>query len=231
MCHVTQAHNKGPFDHPTLRPVMTFTQTFILWKWEDDRYGPSMPHSLSRKIYGSGLAPEDLPSSRTTNRVRNWIISMSTGCMANRTPCWYFTDLTNSSGKVTDRTIALNKESRCSSAAHETFKSGFEHKIAMKPMPRREENLHGKRKYSDPSGQTSTQQFDPSGNYSARDLQKLNATFADQSETKSAATVPTHTTSKVTMWRHGEVRTCSRAISRPYDSHLSQRRDGFKLSP
>ena len=125
--------------------------------------------------------------------------------LANRTPCWYFTELTNSSGKVTDRTIALNKESRCSSAAHETFKTGFEHKSAMKPMPRREENLHGKRKYSDPSGQTSTQQFDPSGNYSARDLQKLNATFADQSETKSAATVPTHTTSKVTMWRHGEV--------------------------
>ena len=125
--------------------------------------------------------------------------------LANRTPCWHFTELTNSSGKVTDRTIALNKESRCSSAAHETFKTGFEHKSAMKPMPRREENLHGKRKYSDPSGQTSTQQFDPSGNYSARDLQKLNATFADQSETKSAATVPTHTTSKVTMWRHGEV--------------------------
>ena len=75
----------------------------------------------------------------------------------------------------------------------------------MKLMPRREENLHGKRKYSDPSGQTSTQQFDPSGNYSARDLQKLNATFADQSETQSAATVPIQTTSKVTMWRHGEV--------------------------
>ena len=125
--------------------------------------------------------------------------------LANRTPCWYFTDLTNSSGKVTDKTIALNKESRCSSAAHETFKTGFEHKIAMKSMPRREENLHGKRKYSDPSGQTCAQQFDPSGNYSARDLQKLNATFADQSESKSAATVPTHTTSKVTMWRHGEV--------------------------
>ena len=70
-------------------------------------------------------------------------------------------------------------------------------------MPRKEENLHGKRKYSDPSGQTSTQQFDPSGNYSARDLQKLNATFADQSESKTA--MPTHTTSKVTMWRHGEV--------------------------
>ena len=124
--------------------------------------------------------------------------------LANRTPCWPFTELTNSSGKVTDKTIALNRESRCSSAVHETFKTGFEHKSAMKSMPRREENLHGKRKYSDPSGQTSTQQLDPSGNYSARDLQKLNATFADQSETKSAA-IPTHTTSKVTMWRHGEV--------------------------
>ena len=75
----------------------------------------------------------------------------------------------------------------------------------MKSMPRKEENLHGKRKCSDPSGQTCAQQFDLSGNYSARDLQKLNATFADQSESKSAATVPTHTTSKVTMWRHGEV--------------------------
>ena len=124
--------------------------------------------------------------------------------LANRTSCWYFTDLTNSSGKVTDKTIALNKESRCSSAAHETFKTGFEHKIAMKPMPRREENLPGKRKHSDSAGQTNIQ-VDPSGNYSARDLQKLNATFADQAESNSAATVPTHTTSKVTMWRQGEV--------------------------
>ena len=134
---------------------------------------------------------------------------MSTGCMANRTPCWYFTDLTNSSGKVADRTIALNKDSRCSSAAQETFKTGFERKIAMKSMPRKEENLHGKRKYLDPSGQTCVQQLDPSGNYSARDLQKLNATFTDQSESKSAATVPIHTTSKVTMSRQWS-RTCSR---------------------
>ena len=125
--------------------------------------------------------------------------------LANRTPCWYFTDLTNSSGRVKDKAIALNQESRCSSAAHETFKTGFEHKVAMKPQLRREEHLHGKRKYSDPSGQTGTQQFDPSGNYSARDMQKLNATFADQSVSKSATPVPTHTTSKVTMWRHGEV--------------------------
>ena len=125
--------------------------------------------------------------------------------LANRTPCWYFTDLTNSSGRVKDKAIALSQESRCSSAAHETFKTGFEHKVAMKPQLRREEHLHGKRKYSDPSGQTGTQQFDPSGNYSARDMQKLNATFADQSVSKSATPVPTHTTSKVTMWRHGEV--------------------------
>ena len=72
--------------------------------------------------------------------------------LANRTPCWPFTEMTNSSGKVTDKIIALNRESRCSSAAHETFKTGFEHKSAMKSMPRREENLHGKRKYTDPTG-------------------------------------------------------------------------------
>ena len=71
-------------------------------------------------------------------------------------------------------------------------------------MPRREENSHGKRKYTDPTGQTSTQQLDPTGNYSVRDLQKLNATFADRSETKSTS-MPSHTTRKVTMWRHGEV--------------------------
>ena len=71
-------------------------------------------------------------------------------------------------------------------------------------MPRREENLHGKRKYTDPTGQTSTQQLDPTGNYSERDLQKLNATFAGRSEPQSPS-MPTHTTSKVTMWRHGEV--------------------------
>ena len=58
--------------------------------------------------------------------------------LANRTPCWPFTEMTNSSGKVTDKTIALNRESRCSSAGHETFKTGFEHKSAMKLMPREE---------------------------------------------------------------------------------------------
>lgn len=125
--------------------------------------------------------------------------------LANRAPCWYFTDLTDSSGKVKDKVIALIKEPRCSSAAYETFQTGFEHKIAMKPALRREEHLHGKRKYSDPSGQTSTQQFDPSGNYSARDITKFNTSFANQSASKSATTAPTYTTSKVTMQRHGEV--------------------------
>ena len=48
-----------------------YPQTFVLWKWEDDRYGLSMPHSPSRKICGSGLVPDDLSSSRTTNTVRN----------------------------------------------------------------------------------------------------------------------------------------------------------------
>ena len=124
--------------------------------------------------------------------------------LANRTPCWPFTEMTNSSGKVMDKLIALNRESRCSSAAHETFKTGFEHKSAIKSMPRREESLHGKRKYTDPTGQTSTQQLDPTGNYSVRDLQKLNATFAGRSEPQSPS-MPVHTTSKVTMWRHGEV--------------------------
>ena len=125
--------------------------------------------------------------------------------LANRTPCWYFTDLTNTQGKVKDKVIALSEDNRCGSAAHETFLTGFEHKSAMTPGQRKEELLHGKRKYSDPSGQASTQQFDPSGNYSARDMHKLNATFADQPDPKPAPPVPTHTTSKVTMWRHGEV--------------------------
>ena len=125
--------------------------------------------------------------------------------LANRTTCWYCTELTNSSGKVTDRTIALNRESRCSSADHETFRTGFEQKVTIKPPPRKEEQLYGKRKYLDPSGQTDTQQFDPSGNYSARDLQKLNATFADRSAPKSSTPGPSHTTSTVTMWRHGAV--------------------------
>ena len=125
--------------------------------------------------------------------------------LANRTPCWYFTDLTNSSGKVKDKVIALNKESRRSSAAHETFQTGFEHKCAMKPGRRRDEHLHGKRLCSDPLGQASTQQCDSSENYSVRDTQKLNATFADPSTSKSAPSAPTHSASQVTRWRHGEV--------------------------
>ena len=124
--------------------------------------------------------------------------------LANRTPCWPFTEMTNSSGKVMDKIIALNSKSRCSSATHETFKTGFEHKSAIKVMPQRDENMYGKRKYTDPMGQTSTQQLDPTGNYSERDLQKLNATFAGRSEPQSPS-MPSHTTSKVTMWRHGEV--------------------------
>ena len=66
------------------------------------------------------------------------------------------------------------------------------------------QRYQAKRKYTDPTGQTSTQQLDPTGNYSVRDLQKLNATFAGRSEPQSPS-MPVHTTSKVTMWRHGEV--------------------------
>ena len=58
--------------------------------------------------------------------------------LANRTPCWPFTEMTNSSGKVTDKTIASTENPAVSSAGHETFKTGFEHKSAMKLMPRKE---------------------------------------------------------------------------------------------
>lgn len=125
--------------------------------------------------------------------------------LALRTPCWSYSELVNDSGKVKDKVIALNEDNRCSLAFHETFLTGFEHKYATKPGMRKEEHLHGKRKYSHPSGQTSTKQFDPSGNYSARDMQALDATFADQPNAETAPKEPTHTTSKVTMWRHGEV--------------------------
>ena len=125
--------------------------------------------------------------------------------LANRMVCWFCTELTNLSGKVTDKQIALSRESRCGTAEHENFQTGCEHKVAIKIQSRKDEQLHGKRKFSDSSGQLSARIFDPSGSYSARDLQKLSATFAEQASLKPSTSGPSHTTSKVTLWRHGEV--------------------------
>ena len=104
-----------------------------------------------------------------------------------------------------DKQIALSSETRCGTADHENFQTGCEHKVAIKWRSRKDEQLHGKRKFSDPTGQISVRPVDPTGSYSARDLQKLNAAFAEHASVKSSTSGPSHTTSKATMWRHGEV--------------------------
>ena len=125
--------------------------------------------------------------------------------LANRMICWHITELTNASGKVIDKQIALSSDTRRGTAEHENFQTGCEHKVAIKWRSRKDEQLHGKRKFSDSPGPSSALQVDPTGSYSARDLQKLTAAFAEHASVKPSIPDSSQTASNAAMWRHGEV--------------------------
>ena len=125
--------------------------------------------------------------------------------LANRTICWHITEHVNNSGKVIDKQIALSRDTRCAIAEHENFLTGCEHKAAIKWRSRRDDQLHGKRKFSDSPGPSRVLQVDQIGTYSASDLQKLTAVFAEHASVKPSTPETSQTANKTAMWRHGEV--------------------------
>ena len=125
--------------------------------------------------------------------------------LANRTSCWRTTEHVNNSGKVIDKQIALSRDTRCATAEHENFLTGCEHKAAIKWRSRRDDQLHGKRKFSDSPGPSRVLQVDQIGTYSASDLQKLNAVFAEHASVKPSTPETSQAANTAAMWRHGEV--------------------------
>ena len=104
-----------------------------------------------------------------------------------------------------ERTIAPSEDTRLRSASHETFSTGFEDKHCKSLDGRNEDFSHGKRKHSDSSGQVRASQFDPTGTYSARDMQALNEAFADPPPSIDAADRKPHSQDDVAQWTYGQV--------------------------
>ena len=127
--------------------------------------------------------------------------------LALRTSCWSFDELENDKGKVIERTIAPSEDTRCRSASHETFSTGFgfEDKYCKSLGGRNEDFSHGKRKHSDSSGQVRARQFDPTGTYSARDMQALNEAFADPPPSTDASDRKPRGQGDGAQWTYGQV--------------------------
>ena len=125
--------------------------------------------------------------------------------LANRTICWHTTEQVNSSGKVIDRQIALSNDTRSAMAEHENFLTGCEHKAAIIWRSRTDDQMHGKRKFSNSPGPSRVLQVDQIGTYSASDLQKLTAVFAEHASVKPSTSETAQAANNTAMWRHGEV--------------------------
>ena len=127
--------------------------------------------------------------------------------LALRTSCWSFDEVENDKGKVIERTIAPSEDTRLRSASHETFVTGFEDKYFTSPGGRNEDVSHGKRKHSDSTGQARARQFDPTGTYSARDMQAWNQAFADPPQSTTASASQPRGPSDGVQWTYGQVPT------------------------
>ena len=127
--------------------------------------------------------------------------------LALRTSCWSFDEVENDKGKVIERTIAPSEDTRLRSASHETFVTGFEDKYFTSPGGRNEDVSHGKRKHSDSTGQARARQFDPTGTYSARDMQAWNEAFADPPQSTTASASQPRGPNDGVQWAYGQVPT------------------------
>jgi len=92
--------------------------------------------------------------------------------------------------KKKDCLIALNEDTRICWADQETFIK---------------EQSYGKRKYPGPTGQGSAKSFDATGTYSARDMQALNATFANPGHTASLPSEQAKGGAMAAQWTCGQV--------------------------
>jgi hypothetical protein len=128
--------------------------------------------------------------------------------LALRTECWSFQEGCSDYGKKKHRIIVLNEQSRIATAHHETFLTGFESKYGRAPVAQTPDGSHGKRKHQDSSGRgpaKQSAQHDPTGVYSADDMQALNAAFQDESTQPSTGTRPQPKNEKVNQWTYGQV--------------------------
>ena len=125
--------------------------------------------------------------------------------LANRTKCWHTYAVDTEGSKKRDCLIALNEDTRIDWADQETFATGFEDKYDMRPTAQKGVMSYGKRKHPGPTGQGIARPFDATGTYSARDMQALNATFANPE--KEASTPPEKAKGAATaaQWTCGQV--------------------------
>jgi len=125
--------------------------------------------------------------------------------LANRTKCWnpYVVDTDGSKKK--DCLIALNEETRIGWADQETFTTGFEDKYDMRQTAYKGAMSYGKRKHPGPTGQGSAKSFDATGTYSARDMQTLNATFANPGHSAFLPPEQAKGEAMAAQWKCGQV--------------------------
>ena len=87
----------------------------------------------------------------------------------------------------------------------ETFTTGFEDKYDMRPTIQKGVMSHGKRKHPGPMGQGVARPFDATGTYSARDMQALNATFANPEKEVSSSSEKAKGAAIAAQWTCGQV--------------------------
>ena len=125
--------------------------------------------------------------------------------LANRTKCWHTYAVGSEGSKKKDCLIALNEDTRIDWADQETFTTGFEDKYDMRPTAQKGVMSYGKRKHPGPMGQGGARPFDATGTYSARDMQTLNATFANPEKEVSSSSEKAKGTAIAVQWTCGQV--------------------------
>ena len=125
--------------------------------------------------------------------------------LANRAKCWTTYAVGTDGSKKKDCRIALSDDTRICWADQETFTTGFEDKYDMRQMAHKGAMTYGKRKHPGPTGKGSAKSFDATGTYSARDMQALNATFANPDHTATLPTEQAKGKAGASQWTCGQV--------------------------
>ena len=125
--------------------------------------------------------------------------------LANRAKCWHTYAVDTEGSKKKDCLIALNEDTRIDWADQETFATGFEDKYDMRPTAQKGVMSYGKRKHPGPTGQGIAKPFDATGTYSARDMQALNATFANPEQEASSPPEKAKGAATAEQWTCGRV--------------------------
>ena len=125
--------------------------------------------------------------------------------LANRAKCWSTYVVDTDGSKKKDCLIALNEDTRICWADQETFATGFEDKYDVRQAAHKGAMAYGKRKHPGPTGQGSAKPFDATGTYSARDMQALNATFANPGQSTSLPSEQAKGEAMAAQWTCGQV--------------------------